>query len=77
MQLLPPPIQAIAPHCRIHTFLMFTIELVAKPAVVLVGFANVLQFARNEFQDNDVVEIADDRDLIRKNIFGVAEVYER
>ncbi len=76
MQLLPPPIEPIAPHCRIHIAVMFAVELVAKPAVVLVSFTNMLQFARYEFQDNDVVEIADDRNIIRKDIFRVAEIYE-
>ena len=76
MQLLPPPIEAIAPDGRIHIVVVFTVELVAKPAIVLVCFTNVLQLARNEFQDNDVVEIADDRNIVRKDILRVAEIYE-
>ena len=61
MQLLPPPIQAIAPYRCIQSAVMLVVEFLAKPAVVLVGFANVLQFARDEFQDDDVVEVTDDR----------------
>ena len=42
MQLLPPPIQAVAPDRRVQSTVMLAVKLLAKPAIVLVGFAHVL-----------------------------------
>ncbi len=77
MQLLPSAIQAVATDRGIDTAIMFAVEFLAKPAVVLVGLPNMLQFAGNEFQDDDVIEIANDRNVIGKNVLRVAEIYER
>ena len=77
MQLLPSAIQAIATDRGVDTAIMCAVEFVAIPAVVLVSFANMLQFAGNEFQDDDVIEIANDRDVVGKNVLGIAEIYER
>ena len=76
MQLLPPPVAAIAPDGRLQIAVVFAVEGLAKPAIVYISFAHVLKLARDQFQDNDIIEITDDRDIIRKNIFGVAEVHE-
>ena len=76
MQLLPSTIQAVAADRGIDTAVMFAVEFLAKPAEILVGLPNMLQFAGNEFQDDDVIEIANDRNVIRKNVLGIAEIYE-
>jgi len=76
MQLLPPPIEAVATDRGIDAAVMFAVEFLTVTAVIPVGFTHVLQFARCEFQDNDIVEVTDDRNLIRENVFGIAEIYE-
>ena len=76
MQLLSPPVETVAPDRGVDAAVMFAVEFLAVTAVVLIGFTHVLQFARYEFQDNDIVEVTDDGNFIRKNVFGIAEIYE-
>ena len=76
MQLLPPAVETVAAHRRIHTAVVFVVELFPVTAVVLVRFAHVLQFACDEFEDDDIVEVTDDRNIVRKNVFGIAEIHE-
>ena len=43
---------------------------------VVVRFTNVLHFPRDEFDDDDVVEITNDRNIVGEDIFGIAEIDE-
>ena len=76
MQLLPPAVEAVASDRCIYASVMLAVEFFAVTAVVLVSFTHMLQFARDEFQDNDVVEVTDDRYIVRENVFGITEVHE-
>jgi hypothetical protein len=74
--LLPPAVESIAANGRIHAGIVFAVEIVAIPAEVIIGLTDVLQFARYEFQDDDVIEIADDRNIVGQYVFRVAEIDE-
>ena len=50
MQLLPPPVAAIAPDGRLQIAVVFAVEGLAKPAIVYISFAHVLKLARDQFQ---------------------------
>lgn len=76
MELLSPAIETVAAHRCVDAAIVLVVELISVAAIVLVGLAYVLQLSRYELQDDDIVEVADDRYLVRKNIFGVAEIHE-
>ncbi len=76
MQLLALAIEAIAANGAIDLFSVLRVKVVAKAAKVIVGITNVLQFTRDEFDDNHVIEIADNRNVVGQNIFGITKVNE-
>ncbi len=76
MQLLAPAVDPIAPDRAVNRLAAVTIEFPPKPTEVYVRFAHVLQFACDEFEHDDIVEVTDDGDMIRQYIFRVAEIDE-
>ncbi len=77
MQLLPSPVETVAPHRRVDAAIMLPVEFFAVAAVILVGFPDVLQLTRHQLEDDHVIKVPDDRYLIGKDVFGVAEIHER
>jgi len=73
---LATSVDAVASDCAINRFAVFAVEFATEPAKVIIGFAYVPQFLRDEFQDNDVVQIANDRYIIGEDVFRIAKVNE-
>ena len=66
----------VAPDGGVEGIGKFAVEIVPEPAEVVVGLPYVLHLAGDQFDDDDVVEIADDRYIVRQDIFRVAEIDE-
>ena len=77
MQLLAPPVQAIAADNRVNAGVSVLLEILAEAAEVIVGYANVEQFARDELNNDHVVKIANDGNIIGKNILRIRKIDER
>ena len=76
VQLLALPVEAVAANHRVDIGSVFLFEFVAKCAEVIVGFAHMQQFTRDEFDDDDVIEVTNNRNVVREDIFGVREIDE-
>ena len=51
---------------------MLVVELLAETAVILIGLAHVLKLSCHQFENDDIVEVTDDRDFVRKDVFDIA-----
>ena len=64
MQLLATPVDAVAAYDRVHARAVGCVEIIAKCAKIVVRFAHVLHLARDELDDDDVVEIANNGNIV-------------
>ena len=77
MQLLPTSVQPVTSNGCVSARSAILVEFISKSAEVDVRFPDVLQVAGHEFENDHIVQVSDDRNVIRQNIFRVAEVHER
>lgn len=76
MQLLALAVQAVTPNGAIDLRAVFVVKVLTKITKIVVRFANVPKISCYEFNNNDIIEIADDRNIVGQNIFGITEVDE-
>ena len=56
---------------------MFFPAGITKPAKIVIGFANVMQFPDDQLDHDDVIEVSDDRHVVWQDIFRIREINER
>jgi hypothetical protein len=77
MQLLPTTIQSVAANDRVDFLALLAFEVVPEAAKVLVGLAHMLQLTQDKLDNDDVVEIANNGNIVREYVFRVREVHKR
>ncbi len=77
VQTLSLTIQAIATNRGVNVFAVFLFEVVPIGAEIGVGLEHMHQFPGDEFEDDDIIEVTDDRNVIGKYVLGVGEVHKR
>ena len=76
MQLLPAPINPVASNNRINILAFASVEFITKLAEIFVGDPYVVQLANDELNDYDVIQVTNDRNVVRKNVLGIGKIYE-
>ncbi len=76
MQLLPAPVDSVAAHRGIEIIAVLAVEVLPKLAKVVIGFLHMMQVPNHELHDNDIVEVANDRDVVGQYILGITKVDE-
>ena len=65
MQLLPASVQTVSTNDRVDALSDFAFKLIAKLTKVIVCFAHMAQLTGNEFENDDIVEIPNHRNIVR------------
>jgi len=76
VQLPPLAADAIEPHGAIAAAPASAVAVVAEFAKIIAGFAHMQQFARHQFDHDDVVETSDDGDVTREYVIRMVETDE-
>ena len=74
MQVLPAPVDPVSTNDRIDFVAMLLVKLIPVITKVGVGLANVDHLKGDKLKNNDVIEVADNRNAIGDDVFGVSEI---